>query len=64
MKVCVDQNLCSGCGPCVDICPEVFELNDKGLTEVKVDKVSTDLEDACREAADSCPTEAIVIEEE
>jgi ferredoxin len=63
MKVCVDPELCSGCGPCVDICPEAFELNEEGTAVVKVDEVPPELEAACREAAHSCPTEAISIAE-
>ena len=63
MKVCVDPELCSGCGPCVDICPEAFELNEAGIAVVKVDEVPAELQDACKEAADNCPTEAILIAE-
>ena len=63
MKVCVDPELCTGCGPCVDICPEAFELNVDGIAVVKVNEVPPDLEQACREAAENCPTEAIVIEQ-
>ena len=62
MKACVDAELCTGCGPCVDICPEVFELNDEGIAIVKVNPVPPDVEESCREAADNCPTEAISIE--
>lgn len=63
MKVCVDTELCSGCGPCVDICPDAFELNEEGVAAVKLDEVPAELQEACREAADSCLTEAISIEE-
>ena len=63
MKVCVDPTLCNGCGPCVDICPEVFELDQDGIAVVKIDQIPADLEEACQEAADNCPTEAIAIEE-
>lgn len=63
MKASVDPELCTGCGPCVDVCPEVFELNDDGLAVVKVDKVPPEQEKSCREAADECPSEAISIEE-
>lgn len=63
MRVRVDSTLCNGCGPCVDVCPEVFELNENGIAVVKLSQVPAELQDACREAADSCPTEAISIEE-
>jgi ferredoxin len=63
MKVCVDPELCSGCGPCVDICPEAFELNEEGVAAVKLEEIPNELQDACKEAADSCPSEAILIEE-
>jgi len=63
MRVSVNPELCGGCGPCVDICPEAFELNEEGLAVTKVDEVPTELEETCREAANDCPTEAITIEE-
>ena len=63
MKVCVDAEACSGCGPCVDICPEVFELDEEGIAVVKVAEVPTELCEACREAVENCPTDAIAIEE-
>ena len=63
MKVNVDPDLCNGCGPCVDICPEAFDLNEEGIAMVKMDQISDELQQLCRQAADSCPTEAISIEE-
>lgn len=62
MKAVVDQETCTGCGLCPDICPEVFELNDD-IASVTVDTVPPEAEDTCREAAESCPVEAISIEE-
>ncbi len=63
MTVWVEIDLCDGCGPCADICPDVFELNEEGIAAVKVNEVAADVQEACREAAESCPTEAISIEE-
>jgi ferredoxin len=54
--VAVDQALCSGCGVCIDLCPEVFTWGSEGKAEV--------IKDTCEscsieEVADQCPTEAI-----
>jgi len=62
MKVKVDENLCTGCGLCVDVCPEVFEIGDD-VSTAKVDNIPSELEEKVREAAESCPVEAIIIEE-
>ena len=63
MIVCIDPELCDGCGPCVDICPEVFKFNEEGVAVVKMDEVPARLRKACMEAAYNCPTEAISVEE-
>ena len=62
MKVIVDVDLCTGCGLCVDTCPEVFKMDD-AVARVLVESVPEDALDTCREAADNCPVEAIKIEE-
>jgi ferredoxin len=62
MKATVDKDLCLGCGLCADLCPEVFQMEeDKAV--VKVAEVPAGTEDACRDAAQQCPVEAIKIEE-
>ncbi len=64
MKVIVDKDTCTGCGLCVDECPDVFEMDDdEGVAVVKVTEVPSDLEDSARDAADGCPVEAISVEE-
>ena len=62
MKVRVDEEACVGDGTCVEICPEVFEM-DGDLAVTKMEEVPEELQGACREAAESCPVEAIAIEE-
>lgn len=57
--VSVDKNKCIGCGACVSICEKVFDLKEgkaiikKGMEKSKLPCV--------KEAADSCPVEAIKI---
>lgn len=62
MKVRVDEDLCVGDGSCAEVCPEVFEMQGD-LAVVRVETVPESVEDICREAADGCPVEAIIIEE-
>lgn len=59
MKVKVNSDSCIGCGACAAICEDVFEINDSGLSEAKVEVVPEDKEEAAREAMESCPTAAI-----
>ena len=63
MKVKVNKDACIGCGACAAICDEVFEINDEGLSEAKVEEVKEELQDEVRDAVDSCPTGAIEVEE-
>lgn len=53
---------CIACEQCVDICPEVFEMGEE-FAEVIVDEIPVEAEDAALEAAEECPTEAIIIED-
>ena len=62
MKVRVDEEACVGDGTCVEVCPEIFEM-EGDIAVAKVEEVSEGLEEKCREAAESCPVEAIIIEE-
>ncbi len=61
MKVKIDADLCTACGLCTDDVPDVFKMGDD-VAEVIVDEVPSGLEDAVKDAADSCPSEAIIVE--
>ena len=63
MKVKVNQDSCIGCGACAAICDKVFEINDDGLSQAKVEKVEDNNTQDVRDAADACPTGAIEVEE-
>ncbi|HOZ53437.1 MAG TPA: ferredoxin [bacterium] len=58
MSIKVDQNKCIGCGMCVNMCPKVFKMNSMGKSEV----ISQQDVDCARNAANSCPVEAIKVE--
>jgi ferredoxin len=57
MKKVWIEDTCIACGSCVEICPEVFELE----TEIATLKTGADLslDKGITDAADACPVEAI-----
>lgn len=63
MKPVVDRDLCIGCGNCEDICPEIFRISDDGLAYVIAEEPGEELYGCARDAADSCPVDAISIAE-
>jgi len=58
----VDKDACVGCGACPEICPDVFKMEDDGLAVAYKSPVPSEFEEAVKEAAEGCPTEAIHIE--
>jgi ferredoxin len=64
VKVSVDSERCQGHTLCSMIAPDSFELSDIDGTASPVnEEVPGDQEDVVREAAQSCPEQAISIEE-
>ncbi len=39
MKATVDKDLCLGCDICVEVCPEVFEMDDDNRAQAKVNPI-------------------------
>jgi ferredoxin len=64
VKVSVDAERCQGHTLCAMIAPDSFELSDIDGTSSPVnEEVPPEHEDAVREAAHSCPEQAISIDE-
>ena len=62
MQAKVDRNVCIGAAMCVATAPDVFQLGGDGLARV----VSTDVasDEVLREAAEGCPVQAIILEDD
>ena len=60
-KITVNQETCIGCGNCQDVCPEVFSIEDDGISHVKTG-APLNLE-CVKEAAENCPVTAITVED-
>ncbi|MGQ9479696.1 MAG: ferredoxin [Thermoproteota archaeon] len=74
-KVSVNKDSCIACGVCYSTCPEVFEPDDEGKSQI-VSKyrasisqsvsegiVENSAADCARSAMETCPVQAISIEE-
>lgn len=61
MTVEVDKKKCIGCGLCTTIAPEAFKMGNDGLSYVKDPNADKKFSNKVKEAADSCPVQAIKI---
>jgi len=69
MAIKVNKELCTGCGTCTSLCPDVFKLNDadgksKVISSASAEATADKQENiACaKNALVSCPTQAISID--
>jgi ferredoxin len=58
-RIAVDRDLCIGSAICVDLAPEVFQLDDTATSTV-IDPEGAP-EEKLLEAARGCPTDAILL---
>jgi ferredoxin len=62
LKVTVDRDLCIGISNCVAVAPTVFQLDAENKAVVL--DVSSVTEKKILEAAESCPQNAIIVEDD
>lgn len=61
MSIIIDVYECNGCGSCVEICPEVFVMNDEGDKAVLLDS-EAEVTEKVEEAAAYCAQKCIYFE--
>ncbi|MEA3140192.1 MAG: ferredoxin [Gammaproteobacteria bacterium] len=59
LRAFADRERCCGYGICMQLCPEVFKADDNGLVYLANEIVPAALAAEAREAAASCPAEAL-----
>lgn len=57
-KLVIDEEECEACETCVELCPDVFEM-DEAAEVAKVKNQEGASADEIEEAIDSCPAECI-----
>lgn len=62
VKITIDEKSCIGCGACTAVAPEIFELTEEGKAKVKKKKLTKEDVELAKEGAESCPVQAIKIE--
>ncbi|MFC1678201.1 ferredoxin [Patescibacteria group bacterium] len=58
MSISVNKDTCIGCGACASLCPDNFQMNDDNKSDV----ISQEDTDCAKNAAQSCPVQAIIVE--
>lgn len=72
MRVSIDKQRCAGTGLCAEICPDVFGVSSDYTVFLKKEGMEvqdgeavvapTESSDSVREAAESCPTDTIMLD--
>ena len=60
IKFKVNKEVCIGCGACISACPEYFEFDEDGKSQVKAETTEGKCE--AQEVLSDCPVRAISLE--
>ena len=58
LTIRIERDLCVGFGDCIDVAPDVFELDDEGIAAFKTGDPAVDRE-VLLDACSSCPVDAL-----
>lgn len=61
-QVAIDQDECINCGACVELCPDIFDIDENADKAYVTTPDSEDVQ-CIEEAIASCPTSCISYEE-
>ena len=61
IKILVDYDLCEANARCMEVCPEVFQVDDDDNLNILIDAPDESLRDKLKEAERVCPRQAIQI---
>ncbi|MCK4554106.1 ferredoxin [Candidatus Parcubacteria bacterium] len=57
MPITIDKDLCIGCGACSAVCPKAFKMSGDNKAEI----ISQEDSSCVKNAAESCPVQAIKV---
>ena len=63
MKIVVDYDLCEANARCMEVAPDLFQVDDEDNLNVLVESPGEDRRAALEEAVRLCPRQAITIQE-
>ena len=63
MKVVVDYDLCEANAVCMDVCPEVFRVEEDDTLTILLDQIPEKLRAKVEDAVRLCPRQAISLVE-
>lgn len=64
MKVVVDFDLCESNAVCMDVCPEVFKVDEDDILHILIEHPPASLRKKIEEAVRLCPRQAISLVED